>query len=368
MNREIKKILHRPYVMYKKIKEKEKYKVYVEKTQRDIMEANQSEKKIWYFCAAIHNNLGDLAQRYCIEKWIDENYPNLSTIIIPTKAVEYIGSKIISELKNKINVQDIIIFQSGYTMSDVHPDDNVRKLILSNFKKNQYIIFPQTVLYNNVKKIKKMQKAFDNTEKMCLIARDTVSQENIKKYFNINNSKLYPDIVTTLIGTKQYNNKRSGICVCVRNDGEKYYDDKEINKLIERLKKIDNNIDLTDTNCAKLDVVNHNIIEKEIFKKIEEFSKYKVIITDRFHGTIFSLIAGTPVIVIKTNDHKVATGINWFKNVYDDYVNYCEDINDVPKIVEKYYGKELNHILAPYFKKEYYDKLKKEIREQNEIS
>lgn len=49
-------------------------------------------------------------------------------------------------------------------------------------------------------------------------------------------------------------------------------------------------------------------------------SHYKVVITDRYHGTIFSLIANTPVIIIKSTDHKVTTGADWFKGIYDDYV------------------------------------------------
>ncbi len=361
MKKKLKRILYKPYSLYKKIVERKKYQKYVENLRIQIKNLKKDEKKVWYFCAAIHENLGDLAQRYCIEKWIEENYHKYKLVVLPTKSIEYIGKKIVGMISEKMNSQDIIVFQSGYTMSDIHPDDNIRLLIMNNFKNNQYIIFPQTVLYTKKKKIKKMQKAFLGIKKLKLIARDSISQENIKKYFGIYNSELYPDIVTTLIGTKKYENKRDGICVCVRNDGEKYYSDKIINELIMKLKSIDQKIDLTDTNCSNLPEVSFSIIEKEIFKKIDEFSKYKVIITDRFHGTIFSLISGTRVIVIKTNDHKVSTGINWFKGIYDENVKYCDNIEDVPLTVKQYYKINKNSVLEPYFKKMYYDKLKSNI-------
>lgn len=46
---------------------------------------------------------------------------------------------------------------------------------------------------------------------------------------------LFPNIVTTLIGEKQFTNDRSGVCVCTRNDGEKFYTDAEIAQLVNKL-------------------------------------------------------------------------------------------------------------------------------------
>lgn len=89
----------------------------------------------------------------------------------------------------------------------------------------------------------------------------------------------------------------------IRNDAEKYYSDTEINKLIEYFSET--------FKCDKLDTtirVEPEVIRADLKNYIEgyfeKFAHYKVIITDRYHGTIFSLISNTPVIVIKTKDHK----------------------------------------------------------------
>ena len=95
-----------------------------------------------------------------------------------------------------------------------------------------------------------------------------------------------------------------------------------------------------------------------IESEIETYSNYQVTITDRYHGTIFSLCAGTPVIILKTTDHKVTTGADWFKGVYDDYVYVAEDLDDAFHKAKEILTKNLNHQLKPYFKTEYYDKLK----------
>ena len=68
--------------------------------------------------------------------------------------------------------------------------------------------------------------------------------------------------------------------------------------------------------------------------------------------------AGTPVIIIKTTDHKVTTGADWFKGVYDDYVYVAEDLNDAYNQAMKIMGKKLQNNLPAYFKETYYDKLK----------
>lgn len=38
------------------------------------------------------------------------------------------------------------------------------------------------------------------------------------------------------------------------------------------------------------------------------------------------MIANTPVIVIQTKDHKVKSGMDWFKGVYDGQVMFAESL------------------------------------------
>ena len=92
-------------------------------------------------------------------------------------------------------------------------------------------------------------------------------------------------------------------------------------------------------------------------KEIERYSHYKVIITDRYHGTIFSLVAGTPVVVLKTTDHKVVTGVDWFNGVYDQYVYLAQTPEHALDIAKNILNSKFDHSLENYFQKEYYDKL-----------
>ena len=170
--------------------------------------------------------------------------------------------------------------------------------------------------------------------------------------------KLFPDIVTTLIGEKIFNEKeRDGVFICARRDNEKLYSDEELDKLKKRLEKKcyvyrgDTVLD----NCNPYYMDKH--LERELNKIFEKYSSYKVIITDKFHGTIFSIIAGTPVIVIKTQDHKVSGGVEWFKGVYDN-VYFAENLDAAYKIAFYLIDNSAGYEPKPYFKEKYYDGLK----------
>ena len=166
----------------------------------------------------------------------------------------------------------------------------------------------------------------------------------------------YPDIVTTMIGNFHFDYDRNGILFCCRNDSEKYYSDDELDVLIMKCRSFAK-VDKTDT--TKIGDVQEivNNAEKHIMTEVNQYAHYKVIITDRYHGTILSLVAGTPVIIIKTTDHKVITGAQWFAGVYDDYVFLADSLVQAYDMAKKLYSRNLTYKLLPYFEREYYDKV-----------
>ena len=65
--------------------------------------------------------------------------------------------------------------------------------------------------------------------------------------------------------------------------------------------------------------------EEAFMSLIREFSTYKCVVTDRYHGMIFSLISNTPTIVIKTADHKVASGAEQLHEFFPDFLTIPEN-------------------------------------------
>lgn len=314
--------------------------------------------RVFYLGITQHSNLGDMAQHYCIKRWIGQNYPESELVMFEATTVIDKRFHFLDKLKEIYRPQDIIVFQSGYTTTDLGGyHDEMHRMVIEKMPKAHILMMPQTIYFKKEGNRYRTAKSYNTAQHMLFLARDQVSFEDAKKMFPDISVKLFPDIVTTLIGTYNFNHERKGVCLCIRNDGEKYYSDDEIDSLKESLEN-SLPVTVTDTTIKESYIDIRNNLKSFIDSEIERYSHYKVVITDRYHGTIFSLAAGTPVIIIKTTDHKVVTGADWFKGIYDDYVFVAKDLSDARDLALQILAGNRDYSLPPYFKNNYYAKLK----------
>ena len=317
---------------------------------------------VFYLDVPVHPNLGDNAQYICTVNWIKENYPKHSLVTIDGWLISDLKSGIIKKLKELISPNDIIYFQSGYCTQDLGGYHNlVHQVIVSNFPNTPIVMLPQTVYFQNEDNAKKTAEIYSHHKKLFFMARDFTSAEIAKSIFPFLTIHTYPDIVTTMIGVRKTTGRnREGIVLCVRDDCEKFYTDREIRDLATRFRK-KYQVTICDTTVE----ITGKDFGKEVAERIEQMlcllQQAKVVVTDRYHGTIFSLVAGTPVVVVKTTDHKVKTGVEWFNGVYDDYVCYADTLEEAYDKAEMLISKRFDYNLKPYFKEKYYDILKNEI-------
>lgn len=326
---------------------------------KNILENLDSKKqRVFYLGVTAHSNLGDMGQHYCICKWINENYPDVDLIKVESDTVVFPQTNFISVLKQYYREGDVIVFQSGYTTQDMGGNhEEMHRLICDNMPDAHILMLPQTILFQHEENKLRCSNSYNQAKRMLFLTRDMVSFNSAKEMFHDIHVEAFPDIVTTLIGTLSFNHDRKGICLCRRDDTEKYYAEKDLMNLKQKLEML-TPVTVSDTTIAKSYQEIRADLKASIEGEIEKFSKFEATITDRYHGTIFSLVAGTPVIIIKSNDHKVVTGADWFKGIYDDYIYVAEDLDDAYRIYTEISQKQLDHKLQPYFKKQYYDQLK----------
>ncbi len=325
--------------------------------KKQLQTERKSKQRIYYLGIPAHANLGDLAQGMCIRKWLKKHYSDYQVIEIETNALVNTHISALNLLKADYKKGDFIVFQSGYTTTDLGGfADEMHRAVMETIPDAKMLMLPQTIFFKSKENKDRTSKCYNSMKHMLFLARDAVSYDMAMQMFPDIPVKLYPDIVTTLIGTKHFPSVKKGILMCCRDDSEKLYSENEISALMERLKEFDT-ISMTDTTKRgdRLEIVAN--AEKHIWTEIEEYAKYRCIITDRYHGTIFSMIASTPVIVIKSNDHKVTTGVNWFEGVYDGHIFRAEDLNHAFELVKQIYSSDISEITNPYFEKHYYDKL-----------
>lgn len=328
-----------------------------------------TKKKIFLLCEPKHANIGDQAQLICTLDWLKEKLPHYEIVrvgymfgpfdfFLKTRIKDIFVLFKYIWLKFTVQKDDIFIGHSGYFFVDHHIGWTSFAFIQKYFPQQRMIILPQTVNFYSPVAQQLAKNSFENKNNITLLCRDKVSLENAKKLFGTTRLLLLPDIVTSLIGTKQYYYKRKGILFCMRDDVEQYYTSEQINMLMKRFGNI---------RKEKVDTTLHGISssylaknrKKLIWDMIDKIATYKVVITDRYHGTIFSAIASTPVVVINSADHKLSSGVKWFpKDVFGDYVQYAENLDEA---YEKAYillsKTDLKYNNPPYFKKNYWDKL-----------
>jgi exopolysaccharide biosynthesis predicted pyruvyltransferase EpsI len=227
------KIIYFPIVIIKKIYDALiNYKITLE-ALKNISNIPTNKNRIFYFGIPVHKNLGDSAQMYCINLWISENFPDYHTQRIKTGATY---SKIFRrKLKNIIKQDDIIIIQSGATFSSKHFDHKMHNYLISTFVDNRILMLPQTIGEFNEEDLNKTISIFNKHKRLLFLARDQVSYNYFKDNFIKTKVLLYPDIVTCLIGSYQFNEPREGILLCKRIDGEKAIFDKDLYDMKQKL-------------------------------------------------------------------------------------------------------------------------------------
>lgn len=305
-------------------------RMYIKKKTKELdflIKNRTSKNRIYFFCTPSHSNLGDQAQLYCWLRLMKEWYPDYEVVCVPTLYRQFDTIRAIHEGLRK---DDIIYIHSGYLIFDPHPELPFILDVIRGFYDHHVVILPQTVnilggWFQHI-----VSHVFNDHPNLTLYCRDEVSLEKANHLFPNVTNKLMPDVVTSLIGneTSQFpETRKNGIMFCVRNDGEKFYTDNQITELRMRLESWKTS--MCDTTIVapvwKWDVNREQLIRQIL----QQFAKYQVVITDRYHGTIFSQIVNTPVIVISSTDHKLSSGMKWFPHEkFSDNISFAKDLNE----------------------------------------
>ena len=167
--------------------------------------AKMQQRRVFYLGITQHSNLGDMAQHYCIKKWIAENYPDYELVMFEATTVIDKRFHFLEKLSDVYKPDDIIIFQSGYTTTDLGGyHDEMHRLVIEKMPEAHILMMPQTIFFQKEANKKRTADAYDKAKHMLFLARDFVSYESAKEMFPHQMVKAFPDIVTTLIGTYSF--------------------------------------------------------------------------------------------------------------------------------------------------------------------
>ncbi len=261
----------------------------------------------------VHNNLGDHLIAIQALRYISSlGYKYI--IEIPEFAYELLYKRI------KIRKNDTIFISGGGWMGNLYEDESVIESVLCQYQRNRIIILPQTIYYekspNMLSEISSLKNSVRTAEDLLVCVRDVYSYDFVKRELvGLSKCLLLPDMgMLALDSIKEKDNvERHRIGISLRTDKEtssticsesfyEYFRNKGY--IIEQISSIE-----------KRRVVRIKNRQELVNKKIDEFGRYDLIITDRLHSIIFALLSGTKCIGIDNKTHKIRGVYEaWFKN------------------------------------------------------
>lgn len=294
-----------------------------------------------------HGNMGDVAITWSTIKLLEQLYPDDNVFDITMDEFPYEIDAIFHLLKT----QDVIILQGGGNLGNMYPDDEmIRRYVISRFRNNRLIIFPQSVYFTDdsdgKKELEICSRIYSDNKNLYMLARDKYSFGIMTKYFKALSARTVDVVLSQKV---QGNALREGAMICLRGDKESILSDENKKDIVDIVSSLYSKVVTTDT-VIEFDG-NKNERFERLADKLDVFQNAEIVITDRLHGLIFSVITNTPCVVLPTVNTKItsafedldmAAGIDLIKSaeeLRDALLNLqlCSDINyDNKPVVEQY--------------------------------
>ena len=278
------------------------------------------KNKIYIFGTPIHGNLGDQAILLGEREFLKDNFQNMKRIEVESSILK----KFYKIIKKIVGDSVILMHGGGFLGTLWKNEEEMFRITLKNFQKNTIIVFPQTIYFSDDieerKYLEESKKIYSSHKKLYICCREKYSYEFMQKEFPLCNVLLIPDMVLYM-DKLQGNENRQNILFCIREDKEKVqYNLEALKDTLKSEYKV--SIDVTDT------VIQENIYtlkqcEKKVIEKIEQFQKYKLVVTDRLHGMVFAYLSKTPCLVFQNKSYKVKGLYEWIKDC-----NYIELVDE----------------------------------------
>lgn len=285
--------------------------------QKDFyIQPSTANRRYFFLDAASYNNLGDQAITYAMCRFMGDMFGEENLFVVSEKEL----LMYFTSLKKQIQREDVIILSGGGNMGDLYPRyESLRRKVIRNFPDNKIVVFPQTIDYTDdrygKKEKKKSSMIYSRHKNLVVCAREMKSYRMMAQLYP--NVIFVPDIVFYLYGklNLQPTNRERIIGICMRHDKESVINEVSEKKIYEICRENGFMVNDISTLSAPHQAYTDNCSRRAVLEeKIREFSRCSGVITDRLHGMIFSVLAGTPCIALDNSNGKVSEVYKTVKN------------------------------------------------------
>lgn len=312
------------------------------------------EKIIYLMAAPDYGNLGDHAIAIAEKKVLHEIFPEHKLIEIDCGTYNNCEE----DLKRIISDKSMILITGGGFLGDLWMNmEGIVRSVISNYPDNKIIILPQSLYFRN-----KSGVEYENTcriyrshRNLKMILRERFSFEEAHKILSEDKTFLLPDMALYLEESMPPHEPGKHVLLCMREDKERILSD-EKQKMIhdffsERGWQISESSNITENFST-------DQRDSRVMARLKEFHDADLVITDRLHGMIFSVLAGTPCIAFNNLSRKVE-GVysEWLK----DNINYVRIIHSADEISDAF--SSLGDIYPHTYSASYLDVYKSKLKE-----
>lgn len=276
-------------------------------------------------------NIGDHAQVIAIRAWLTKHFSEFPVIEVDKDRGHYF----LPALKWLVqHDRDIFFLHSGGNLGDRGKwSEGMRREIIKNFPYNQIVSLPQTIFFSDTAEGRNeretSRRIYATHPNLTIIGRDTRSGDLAAELFPKAQTFCMPDFVLSLSPRHSVQrNNHPKILLCLRLDNESVLTPKQRQEIGDNLPY---ECTYYDTTLDKEIAVEQR--EATLNETLNKFMDADVVVTDRYHGLIFTILCQKPCVVLRTVDHKLTSAIHWFQDIPS--VMFAQNLEEISKLVEQ---------------------------------
>lgn len=266
-------------------------------------------RKFWLLLLPEHGNMGDYAIGYAAQKFLQENFPD-----IPRIDVTDLEWKNLSEqIKPLIQRKDVIFFNGGGDFGDLWETGRIQRSIVEMFPENKIIFLPNTLTYREEISEKndalmRDMEYYSKKKNVHILFREHNSYDFCQKY--LERTACVPDLVLSEIYPRRTSGKKHTALLCFRSDKESIFRGADRVKTILR----ENQWTFEEMDVHQMRPISQEDGREVLHQIIEKLQSVEVVITDRLHGMILSVVSQVPCIAFDNRTKKISGVYAWIEN------------------------------------------------------
>ena len=323
-------------------------------------------RRNFIFLAADYGNIGDLAITAAQKNFLRIHSPGCELVAIPISVTR----QLLRSIRRQITQHDLVTIIGGGNMGSLYPDiEELRQLVIRTFPRNRIVCFPQTLDWDesvvSVRALREIVRTYSRHPDIYVFARESITRDKLAELFREHGNVTIgyvPDIVMSTTGAAlgaTSDAVPSGILRCLRDDRECVLDAVCYAQLDAALVGTGQAITRTDTHAggSQLDEAQCALL---LAGKLEQFRAARLVVTDRLHGMILSVLAGTPCLVLPNANHKIRqTWLDWLQGHPLVAFLEPEHFDTLPEVLERLLDSPRGNLQTLPLDTRYYASLKK---------